>query len=174
MRLRTVIAGAAVLALASCSQPQPLTDAQKTALADSLAQFVAGPFNAAFEHPTVEKVMALYAPGNDVQVVDFGTIYAGRDSVTALARKWWGKPGVSARFTFGSQHVAVLSRDAAVYTAMVTAAMKDSAGVETPMRFVWTGVFVRAGGAWKLQAEHASNPPAPPPAEPAKPARPRR
>jgi hypothetical protein len=173
MRVRTVLAGAALLALAACTKP-PLDEQQKTALADSLEQYVAGPFIATFEHPTVDKAMALYAPGNDVQVVDFGTIYAGRDSVTSLSRKYWAT-AQSAHFTFGSQAVAVLSRDAAVYTAMVTGAVKDSAGVETPLKFAWTGVFVRVGGAWKLQVEHSSFPPAPAPVpEPAKPARPRR
>jgi len=167
MRLRIAVAGAAALALAACTKP-PLTDQQKAALADSVKQYAEGPFTATFEHPTVEKVMALYAPGDDILVVDFGRIYAGRDAVTALGRQWWGHPGMTAHFTQSSPHVAVLDRDAAVYTAMVTGALKDSAGVETPMNFAWTGVFVRVGGEWKLQVEHSSLPPASP--APAKPA----
>jgi hypothetical protein len=167
MRLRIAVAGAAALALAACAKP-PLTEQQKAALADSIKQYVEGPFNATWEHPTAEKAMALYAPGNDILVADFGTIYAGRDAVTLLARQWWGHPGMTAHFTVSSPHVAVLNRDAAVYTAMVTGALKDSAGAETPMNFAWTGVFVRVGGEWKLQVEHSSLPPASP--APAKPA----
>jgi hypothetical protein len=167
MRLRIAFAGAAALALAACTKP-PLTEQQKAALADSVTQYVAGPFSATFEHPSVEKNMSLYAPGNDILVADFGTIYAGRDSVTAINRRYWSQPKVSAHFAFASPAVAVLSRDAAVYTAMVTGALKDSAGVETPMKFAWTGVFVRVGGDWKIQVEHSSFPPAPP--APTKPA----
>jgi len=171
VRLCTVIAGAAVLALAACNQPQPLTDAQKTALADSIEQYVAGPFLATLEHPNVDSVMAVYAPGNAIQVVDFGTIYAGRDSVLSLNRRYWSTAR-SAHFTLGAPFVSVLSRDAAVYSAIVTGSVTDTAGVVTPMKFAWTGVFVRVNRAWKVQAEHSSAPLPPP--EPAKPARPRR
>jgi ketosteroid isomerase-like protein len=170
MTFRTVMAGAAALALVACTKP-PLDDQQKTALADSIEQFVAGPFLAAFEHPTVDATMALYAPGDDVVVVENGVVYAGREAVERNVRMWWGKPNLTAHFTVGSQHVAVLSRDAAVYTAMVTGAVKDSAGTETPMRFAWTGVLVRSGADWKVQSEHSSMPPAPAPAQPERPRR---
>jgi len=166
MRLRIAVAGAAALALAACAR-LPLTEQQKAALADSVTRYMAGPFAVALQHPTVERVMPLYAPGNDILVVDFGTIYAGRDTVTEANRQYWGHPGMTAHFTFTSPHVAVLNRDAAVFTAMVSLALKDSAGVETPMRFAWTGVLVRVGGDWKVQVEHSSLPPAP--AAPTKP-----
>ena len=97
-------------------------------------------------------------------------IYAGRDSITALAHGWWGRSGLTVRWTVGSPAEAVLSRDAVVYTSMVTAAVKDSAGAETTMKFVWTGLFVREGGAWKIQTEaHVAPPPEPAPVAPAKP-----
>ena len=174
MRVRTVLAGAAMLALVACTKP-PLDEQQKTALADSIEQFVAGPFVATFEHPNVDSILALYVPGSDLQSVESGMIYPDRDSIVKGIRGFWGNPNTTAHFTLGAARVAVLSRDAAVYTAMVTGAVKDSAGTETSMKFAWTGVFVRVGGAWKLQVEHSSTPPAPaPPPEAAKPARPRR
>jgi len=172
MRVRTVLAGAVVLAFAACTKP-PLDEQQKTALADSLEQYVAGPFVATMEHPTFETIMALYAPGNDIQVVENGSIVPSREAVEQGVRAFWAKPGVSGHFTLAAPRVSVLSRDAAVYTTMVTGTIKDSAGVETPLHEAWTAVFVRVGGQWKLQAEHASTPPAPP-AAPAQPARPRR
>jgi uncharacterized protein (TIGR02246 family) len=171
MRILPVLAVAA-LALAACTKP-PLDEQQKTALADSVEQYVAGPFVAAFEHPNVDAILALYAPGNGVQSVEDGMVYPSRDSIEKGLRAFWGRT-VSARFTLAAPQVTVLSPDAAVYTTMVTGAVQDSAGVETPMHFAWTGVFVRVGGAWKLQAEHSSYPPAPAPVPAPAPARARR
>jgi ketosteroid isomerase-like protein len=152
-----------VVLLAACAKP-PLDIAQQHALADSLSQYVAGPFLAAFEHPSVDAIMALYAPGDAIQSVENGTIYPDRDSITKVVRAFWGNPKTTAHLTLGVPRVVVLSRDAAVYTAMVTGGTTDSAGVETPIRFAWTGVFVRVAGAWKLQVEHSSYPPATAPA----------
>jgi ketosteroid isomerase-like protein len=174
MRVRTVLVGAAMLALVGCTKP-PLDEQQKTALADSIEQFVAGPFLATFNHPNVDSILALYAPGNGVQSVENGKVYANRDSIVQSVRVAYGRPNVTYHYTLAAPQVTVLSRDAAVYTTMVSGTMKDSAGVETPVRMAWTGVFVRTGGGWKIQAEHGSYPPAPAPAPaPAKLARPRR
>ena len=172
MRMRTVLAAAAVVALAACTQP-PLDEQQKTALADSIEQYVAGPFFATFERPNVDSILALYVPGSSLQVVENGAIMPSRDSIVKMVRVYFGNPNTTMHFTLSAPQVAVLGRDAAVYSAMVTGAMKDSAGVETPMRFAWTSVFVRTAGGWKVQAEHSSYPPAPAPV-PAPPARSRR
>jgi hypothetical protein len=169
MRTLPVLAAAA-LALASCTTP-PMDEQQKTALADSVEQYVSGPFLAVFEHPVVDSILALYAPGNGVQSVENGKIYADRDAIAQSVRAVYGQPHTTANFTLSTPQVTVLNRDAVVYTTMVAGAMKDSAGVETPLKFAWTGVFVRTAGGWKIQAEHSSNPPAPAPAAPAKPAR---
>jgi ketosteroid isomerase-like protein len=173
MRIRTVMALAALAVVAACAKP-PLDEQQKTALADSIEQYVAGPFVATFEHPNVDAILALYAPGADIQVVENGSIYPTREAAVQGVRAMWGAPKLTAHFTLGGAKVAVLSRDAAVYSAHVTGGMKDSTGVETPLHFAWTGVFVRTGGGWKLQVEHWSSPPAPAPAAPAKPAHKRR
>jgi len=174
MRMRVVLAAAAVVVLAACTKP-PLDEQQKTALADSVEQYVAGPFLATFSPPNVDAILALYAPGNGVQSVENGKISANRDSIVQAVRAAYGQPNVTYQYTLAAPQVTVLSRDAAVYTTMVAVTMKDSAGVETPMRFAWTGVFVRMAGGWKVQAEHSSYPPAPAPAvAPSNPARSRR
>lgn len=167
MRIRTVMAGALALAVVACTKP-PLDEMQKTALADSLAQYVAGPMMAMFEHPNVDSLLALYAPGPDIQVAENGAIYADRAAIERAVRAVYGHPNVSARFTLATPRIAVLSRDAAVYTTTIAGVITDSTGVASPVRAAWTAVFVRVGGAWKLQAEHMSSPPAPPPAVPAR------
>ncbi len=171
MRFRTVMAGAAVSALAACAVKPPLDEQQKTALADSLEQFVAGPFLATFEHPNVDSILALYAPGPDVQFAGNGEVIPSRDSLVAAVRAMWGRPGISAHYTLGAQRVAVIGRDLAVYTAKVVGGVMDSAHVETPARFAWTAVFVRIGGEWKVLAEHESMAPVAVPAAATRPAR---
>jgi len=165
MTFRTVVTGAAAIALAACGTAKPpLDEMQRTALADSIEQWVAGPYLAAHQSPNVDTILALYASGADLAVAANGTIYPSYDSIITAARAFWGRPGVTARFTLGGARLNVLSRDAAVVTAMLTGAVRDSAGVETPMSVAWTAVLQRAGSGWKIVAEHTSWPPPPAPA----------
>jgi uncharacterized protein (TIGR02246 family) len=173
MRIRTVMALAALAAVAACTKP-PLDEQQKTALSDSIEQYVAGPFLAAYNSGNVDAMLALYAPGSGVQSAENGKLYANRDAMAASMRAMYGVPHVTFHYTLATPQVTVLSRDAVVYSTMVTATMKDSTGVESPMALAWTGVFVRTAAGWKVQAEHGSTPPAPAPAAHAKPARARR
>jgi ketosteroid isomerase-like protein len=172
MRLHiAAVAGAGALALAACTKP-PLTDQQKTAMADSVKQYVEGPFVSTMEKGNADSIVALYAPAQNILVLDFGAIHAGQDAVGML--RAFCQRFRSSRWAIDSQHVTFLNRDAVAYTAMVTGSLKDSTGAETRTRFVWEGVFVRVGGAWKLQVDHSSWPPAPAPTATAKPVRARR
>jgi len=176
MTFRTVMTGAAVVALAACSMSKPpLDEMQRTALADSIEQWVAGPYVAVYQHPNVDSILAFYGSGADLAVAENGMVFPSYDSIVATTRAFWGRPGLTAHFTVGGAHVNVLSREAAVVTAMLTGGVRDSAGVETPMSAAWTAVLQRAGsGGWKIVAEHASWPPAAPAAEPVRPAARRR
>lgn len=169
MTFRTVMTGAAVVALAACSTAKPpLDEMQRTALADSIEQWVAGPYLAVYQSPNADSILAFYAGGADLAVAANGVVLPGYDSIVATKRAFWGRPGLTARFTLGGARVHVLSRDAAVVTANVTGAVGDSAGVETPMVIAWTAVLERAGSGWKIVAEHASSPPPAPAAAPAR------
>jgi len=171
MKILPVLAAAAVFSLAACSTAKPpLDEMQRTALADSIEQWVAGPYLAVFQNPNADTILAFYGGGADVAVAENGMVHPSYDSIVATTRAFWGRPGLTARFTLGSARVNVLSRDAAVITAMLTGAVRDSAGVETPMSIAWTAVLQRAGSGWKIAAEHASSPPPAPAAEPARPA----
>ena len=175
MTFRTVMAGAAVIALAACSMGKPpLDEMQRTALADSIEQWVAGPYLAVYQHPNVDSILAFYASGAELASAENGMVFPSYDSIVATTRAFWGRPGLTAHFTLGGAHVNVLSREAAVITAMLTGGVRDSAGVETPMSVAWTAVLQRAGSGWKIVAEHASWPPPAPAAAPARPAARRR
>lgn len=171
MRIRSVTALAALVVVAACTKP-PLDEQQKTALGDSVEQFVAGPFLAAYNSGNVDSMLALYAPGSGVQSAENGMIYANREALAASMRAMYATAHATYHFTLATPQVTVLDRDAVVYSTMVSGTMRDSAGVVTPLSLAWTGVFVRTAGGWKVQAEHGSMPPAP--AAPAKPARNRR
>ncbi len=170
MTFRTLMAGAAALALVACAKP-PLDEQQKTALADSVAQFVAGPLLATYNQGNADSILALYAPGEGVQSAENGMVYANREALAAGVRAMYGGQHVTAHYTLATPQVTVLSRDAVVYSTMVAGTMKDSTAVETPIRMAWTAVLVRTGGGWKIQADHGSSPPAPAPAAPARPRR---
>jgi hypothetical protein len=162
MRFRTMVAGAVVCALAACAGKPPLDEQQKTALGDSLEQFVASRYLGTYEHPNPDTMLSFYVAGEELRVAENGMVYPSRDSLVSAARAFWGRPHLTAHFTSGPQHVTVLNRDAAVYTGMITGGLRDSAGVETPMTLAWTAVFTRTPDGWKIVAEHASMPPAPP------------
>jgi len=163
MRFRIMMAGAAVLALAACNQPQPLTDAQKTALADSVDQ-VATQMMASFtEHATPEGYLSYGVTGNDRMHAEYGMIFPTYYSLVKGVRAQL-RPGTAFHVSLSDKHFTVLSRDVVVLTAMIGGTMRDSAGTETPMHEAWTAVYQRSADGWKITADHESvAPPAPPP-----------
>jgi len=166
MKIRTMVAGGAVFALVACAGRPPLDEQQKAALCDSLERFVANRYLRTFEHPNTDTILSFYAAGEDLRVAENGMIYPTRDSLAASLRAFWGRPGLTANFTSGPQHVTVLDRDAAVYTGMITGGVRDSAGVETRMVSAWTAVFTHTSGDWKIVAAHLSWLPTAPAAPP--------
>jgi ketosteroid isomerase-like protein len=165
---------AAILLAAACSKaPAPMTDAEKTALADSvgavtndLMASVAAPATAA----SVDKMMSHYVRGNDLVHAEYGTIYPTYDSLLKAVRTMM-RPGSSYKMTLDQKKLTVLDRDVVVLTAMVNGVFKDSAGKEMPIHEAWMAVYHRTPDGWKIAADHESTaPPAPAPA-PAKPAR---
>jgi hypothetical protein len=170
MRLRTVMAGAAVLALAACNRPQPLTDAQKTALADSVDQVAARMMASFAVHATPENYLSYYVRGNDWVHAEYGMVYPTYDSLVKAVRAFW-RPGTSMRGSLSDKHFTVLSRDVVVLTAMIGATMRDSAGAEMPFREAWTAVFHRTADGWKIAADHESTAPPAATPQPSSPAR---
>jgi len=172
MRFRTVMAAAAVLALAACNKPQPLTDAQKKALADSVDQVASQLLAALANHPTAETYLSYGVRGSDRMHAEYGMIFPTYDSLVKGVRASL-RPGTAFHVALSDKHFTVLDRDVVVLTAMIGGTMKDSAGVETPMHEAWTAVYLRTADGWKISADHESTVP-PAPAATAKPAHKRR
>lgn len=160
MRLRVVFAGLAVLALAACDKPQPLTDAAKTALADSVGgvatQMVAG----FAEHLTADGYLG-YGERESWVHAEYGTIYPTYDSLAKVLRASI-HPGMALHIALSDKHFQVLSRDVVVLTAKLDGDLRDSAGVQTPVHEAWTAVYLRTAAGWKITADHESAGPAAP------------
>lgn len=154
MRLRIVFAGLAVFALAACNKPQPLTDAQRTALADSVDQ-VATQMVASFaEHATAESYLSYGEPGTWIHA-EYGMVYPTYDSLAKAVRASF-RPGTAFHVSLSDKHFEVLSRDVVVLTAKLDGDMRDSAGAQTPVHEAWTAVYQRTANGWKIAADHES------------------
>jgi hypothetical protein len=176
-RQRAMIAGLSVVGgmlVAGC-QPaaHTLSDAARTALADSVKQHVAGMF-AQLAHPNADSILAGYDStgfvwGRSGSLVSY-------DSVASGVRRTW-QNGASALIGTNDVNVRVLGPDEAVYSAIISGSYHSSTGEDRPVRAAITLVLDREGPAWRVVAGHESVPPNAmaheadaPPADTAKPA----
>ena len=163
MRLRTLFAGAALLALAACAKPQPLTDAQKTALADSVDQVATQMLASLAAHPQVDTYLSFFVKGNDWAHAEYGHVYPTYEAYLDSVRVYW-RHTAALRLALSGKRFTVLGRDAVVMTAALDGTTSDSAGTATPVREAWTTVWLRTADGWKITADHESTVPATPPA----------
>lgn len=153
----------AALFIASCrsAAPPPLTDAERTALADSVKQMM-GEFFAVLDARDVQKMWTYYVPGEELTTAENGMFYPSRDSIERAANAFWGSLR-SADFTDDANRVQVLGRDVVIYTSQWHGAVTDTTGKTMEMRGAWSSVLQRRPEGWKIVQEHGSAP-VPPPA----------
>jgi ketosteroid isomerase-like protein len=170
MTVRAWMVGAAAIVFAAgCSKaPKPMTDAERTALADSVSQVVTQSFASFATNATADNILGYYVNGDELVHAEYGMIYPTYDSLVKVIRAIW-RPGATFKSTLDQKRVTVLDRDVVVFTALMNGTMKDSAGKETPVHEAWTAVYHRTLDGWKIAADHESTAPPAPPA-PAKPA----
>jgi hypothetical protein len=157
MRWAGGIAGFAALAFAvSCrSGPLELTEAHRTALADSIDQMVAHVLSG-LDHPHLGAILDYYEKNDARNNVENGVIFPSFDSIAVAARQMGA--GLAVRASFGEHHVLVLDRDVAVLTAVINGETTDSAGRVLRPVLGWTMVFHRTWRGWKIAASHESFP----------------
>jgi len=160
MTSRAVVAGAAALLLAAgCgSAPPALTDAHRAALADSVEQVATQMFASLASRADADTILSYFVGGDSLVVAEDGMLFPSYDSLVSALRATW-RPGSTFRGSLGEKRVRVLSPDVVVVTAIISGTGADSAGVETPTRFAWTGVYLRTAGGWKIAARHESSAP---------------
>ncbi len=171
MTVRRLMFGAAAIALAgACSRPpQPLSDAEKAALADSVGKVATEMFASVSRNPSADNVLSYYARGTDLVIVEAGSIFPTYDSIVKDMRATY-RPGMKVTAELALQRAVVLDRDVVVLAGLLSGSMQDSTGPAMAFRgFAWTAVYHRTADGWKIAAEtSAPPPPAPAPPTPAR------
>jgi uncharacterized protein (TIGR02246 family) len=159
MRSRTLSA------LIFCVVLLPATaGAQQGAVADSIRR-QADRFIAALAAHDIDAFVGLFAPEPDFIYVDGGRIYPDR---AALRKAGAGFVGSIRKFDakWDPTKIVVFGPDAGSFTGVMTIQGADSAGrVIWPNGKIWTLVYQRRGGEWKIVQAHEATVPAPRPAQ---------
>jgi len=172
MRLRAWMVGAAAIVFAAgCSKaPKPMSDAERSALADSVTQVATGMFASVATKATADTMFSYYVRGDALVHAEYGMVYPTYDSFVKAVRAAW-QSMKSVAITLDQKRVTVLDRDVVVLTALLNGATKDTAGKEAPFHEAWMAVYHRTPDGWKIAADHESTTPPAPAPTPAKPAR---
>lgn len=165
--VRRVLIGSFVVFAAAClPKERPVSAAEQASIADSVTSQMDTLF-AALNARSVDRLYALYAPGESLVTVDNGTLVASRDSMERADRALFGSLK-SVQFVEDGRKVQVLTRGVVVFTSAYHGTLTDSSGTATAMRGAWTGVWQRLPQGWRIVSQHGSMP------APAAPAAPRR
>jgi Domain of unknown function (DUF4440) len=164
-RQRAVMVGLSVVGgalVAACqSSPGRLSDAARTALADTVKQRVTALFSS-LAHPVPDSILAMYDSTGLVWGRS-GTLLSF-DSVASGVRHTW-QGGASALLGTSDVRVRVLGRNSAVYSGILSGVFHNAAGETRPVRAAVTLVLQREGDQWRIVAGHESVPPNAPPHE---------
>ncbi|MBI4419712.1 MAG: SgcJ/EcaC family oxidoreductase [Gemmatimonadetes bacterium] len=157
--LSAVSLGLALVATAAQGQ---LPAARRAALADTIA-LEANQFIRACGSLDINRFMDLFAPDPDLTYVDGGRIYLNRDSLARAAGGFF-KSLRKCDGRWDPAHIVVLGPDAATFTGVFHADVVDTAGVARwTAGKIWTFVYQRRGGMWKIVQAHEANVPPPRP-----------
>jgi len=145
-----------VLLMTACSSVPEMTDEERATITSEIIEatndFVAGLSSldgATFVEP--------FTDAGDLVYVDGGRIYPDRE---ALKNAFAGFASRSDRIggTWDPTHVTVLGPDGAAFTGVFNAEVMDTAGVaQWTNGKIWTFVYQRRGGEWKIVQSHESN-----------------
>ncbi len=162
--LRKLILVPALLALA-CTAPDrsELSAEHRIALADSISALVRAAYADIGEPSGVNRMMALYPDGGRIVSAGGGTATLSRDTLEQGIRTFWDDVGsrmVEPDWQWRGLWVDVLSRDAAVMTAVFRVPHHSPDGIPHVIGGAWTAAFARRDGRWVIVQEHLSDAPA--------------
>ena len=159
-RLLRVLAGTLSLGACAPRAESPLSDAERSAIADSLRTMIVSAYDLTRPGDRVARMMSLYPPSGNVVSASGGRASASRDSLAAEIRAFWQYVGQNMRdpkWTWDEWHIDVLSRDAAVVTATYHVPHLTPRGEPHTIAGAMTEVFQRRGGRWSVVQEHLSD-----------------
>jgi ketosteroid isomerase-like protein len=128
---------------------QELTEADVSAIKDSIEMIILE-WSDQFENLSVEGVMEYMSDDDEIIWASDGSIMKGRDNITdwmqeALSpiKKW--------NYTkYGEATICVMGLDGAVHTVDFEESLTMSSGDTVVIKGVWTNVFKRSDGVWKV------------------------
>lgn len=156
------------VAVTACSNPRPtqttgLTDAQRTAIADTIKQQLVSAYNLG-SRDVVSSFLSVYPKSRNVEVISAagGRVTASRDTLEAGIRSFWESVGVLMKephWEWGPMLVDVLSPDAAVLTTTYVIPHHTEEGAPHVIGGAWTSLWKRIDGEWVIVREHLSDMP---------------
>ena len=169
-RLLSPLATLALIGAISCGRAEQraddskvaavVTDAQRTAIADTLERMIRSAYDLTQPGDKVERLMSLYPSSGPVVSASEGVVSTSRDTLQAGIRAFWQNVGRNMRepkWTWGPMHVDVLSPDAAVLTTTYRVPHLTPLGEPHVIAGAWTAVFQRRDGKWVIVQEHLSD-----------------
>ncbi len=149
MRRLTLTAAALALLGACQSPPSELTDEQRAAIAEELAQQFDA-YAGVVRQLDQDGVMSFFQQGQDVTYAKHGEITRSWSSLAELVRNGWPAYAEVERFEWGELHVQVLAPNVAAVTATFDFAASDTAGSPVSVAGTFSTVWLEVGGAWKI------------------------
>ena len=159
-RLLRVLLGALLLGACAPRADAPLSDAERSAIADTLRTMIVSAYDLTTPGDRVARMMSLYPPTGNVVSASGGRASVSRDSLAAGIRAFWQYVGQNMRepkWTWDEWHIDVLTRDAAVVTATYHVPHLTPRGEPHTIAGAMTEVFQRRGGRWRVVQEHLSD-----------------
>jgi hypothetical protein len=157
--MKPMLAGVLVLltACASAASQPTLSDAQRTAIADTVKQLANQLFEA--ENRRDADVFINQATDEpDFRYISSGNLFPSKDSLSKAAHARV-KSLKSLTYTLKTSGVTVLAPDAAVFTGAYDETAVDSVGKSLTFKDGWTAVYARRNGQWKIVHGHFSRAP---------------
>jgi len=159
------VLAATVLAIQSAcgpQAPQPVSAAERKAIADSIQKLVTKAYDLTAPNP-VQRMMSLYPANGPVYSAASGHISTTRAELEHQIGEFWKYVGSNMRnpkWEWTAMHVDVLASDAAVMTASYRVPHMTPMNMQHVIAGAWTAVFVNRGGRWQIIQEHLSDVPA--------------
>jgi len=141
------------------SDAAPLTNAERTAIADSLKAMVVSAYDLS-KPDVVARLMSLYPDSGRVISASGGAMTTTRAKLEEQINTFWKYVGSNMKqpkWEWTAMEVDVLSRDAAVMTSTYRVPHTTPSGMRHVIGGAWTAVFARRGGRWVIVQEHLSD-----------------
>lgn len=153
---KSILALLAIAALtASCgpAPPAPMTDAQRAQVATEIraaADSIVVPFNRLDASHYLAQL-------SDVRTyVENETVYTGPDPVASAVKAFMSNVAAVQLAWTGEPTVLVLGPDQGVITGAFHQSMTDNTGSTQVVDGVWTAIYERVDGSWKIMVAHES------------------